>query len=99
MRACWKARAILTSGVAVDVITSLLEYARAAAAAIRARVVAVVDVAAVVFVMNGGGRIHRRRLLAEARRHLALALRGRREPGLDEQIVAAALATYCAEVT
>ncbi|MEK8146634.1 hypothetical protein NKH18_51345 [Streptomyces sp. M10(2022)] len=38
---------------------------------------AAVDVAAVVFVMNGGGRFHRRHLLAEARRHLALVLRGR----------------------
>ncbi|MFE2168901.1 MobF family relaxase, partial [Streptomyces sp. NPDC059447] len=37
LRVWWKASAILTSGVAVDVITSLLEYARAAAAAIRAR--------------------------------------------------------------
>ncbi|KOG86789.1 hypothetical protein ADK38_29055, partial [Streptomyces varsoviensis] len=59
LRAWWKASAILTSGVAADVITSLLEHARAAAAAIRARVAAVidvalaaVDVAAVVFVMN-----------------------------------------------
>lgn len=81
LRAWWKASAILTSGVAVDVIDSLLEYARAAAAAIRARVAAVVDVAlaavdvaATVFVMNEGGRFHRRHLLAEARRHLALVL-------------------------
>ena len=51
--------------------------ARAAAAAIRARVRAVVDIAlaavdvtAVVFVMNGGGRFHHRHLPAEARRHL-----------------------------
>ncbi|WP_323182078.1 hypothetical protein [Streptomyces sp. NBC_00120] len=51
-----------------------------------------------VFVMNGGGRFHRRHLLAEARRHLALVLRGRRrEPGLDELIVQAALATYCTD--
>ncbi|MFD5341171.1 MobF family relaxase [Streptomyces hawaiiensis] len=78
LRAWWKASALLTSGVAVDVINSLLEYARAAAAAaaIRARVAAVVDVAlaavdvtATVFVMNDGGRFHRRHLLAEARRH------------------------------
>ncbi len=66
LRADWKASAILTSGVAASVINSLLEYARAAAAAIRARVAAVVDVAlaavdvaATVFVMNGGGRFHR----------------------------------------
>ncbi|MGW8971271.1 hypothetical protein [Streptomyces platensis] len=91
-----------------DVINSLLdEYARAAAAAIRARVAAVVDVAlaavdvaATVFVMSGGGRFHRRHLLAEARRHLALVLRGRRrEPGLDEQVVDAALATYCLDIS
>ncbi|MDP5315685.1 hypothetical protein [Streptomyces poriferorum] len=48
------------------------------AAAIRARVAAVlhvalaaVDVAATVFVMNDGGRFHRRHLLAGVRRHLA----------------------------
>ncbi|MGW2921789.1 hypothetical protein ACWDBF_28500 [Streptomyces angustmyceticus] len=107
LRAWWKASAILPSGVAADVINSLLEHARAAAAAIRARIAAVVDVglaavdvAATVFVMNGGGRFHRRHLLAEARRHLALVLRGhRREPGLDEQIVDTALATYCVDIS
>ncbi|MHB6912835.1 MobF family relaxase [Streptomyces sp. DB-54] len=107
LRAWWKASAILTSGVAADVINSLLEHARAAAAAIRARVATVVDVAlaavdvtAMVFVMNGGGWFHRRHLLAEARRHLALVLRGRRrEPGLDEAIVDAALATYCLDIS
>lgn len=107
LRAWWKTSAILTSGVAADVITSLLEYARAAAAAIRARVAAVVDVAlaavdvaATVFVMNEGGRFHRRHLLAEARRHLALVLRGRcREPGLDDQVVAAAISTYCLDIS
>ncbi|MFJ3520412.1 MULTISPECIES: hypothetical protein [unclassified Streptomyces] len=57
---------------------------------------AAVDVAATVFVMNDGGRFHRRRLLAEARRHLALVLRGRRrEPGLDDRIEAAAISTHC----
>ncbi|MEU3448843.1 hypothetical protein AB0H29_16740 [Streptomyces thermolilacinus] len=46
--------------------------------------------------MNEGGRFHRRHLLAEARRHLALVLRGRRrDPGLDEEIVAAAISTHC----
>ncbi|MFI9255271.1 hypothetical protein [Streptomyces sp. NPDC053069] len=72
LRAWWKARAILTSGVAPDVINSLLEYARGAAAAIRARVAAVVDVAlaavdvaATAFVMNDGSRFHRRHLLAK----------------------------------
>ncbi|MEE6269176.1 MobF family relaxase [Streptomyces diastatochromogenes] len=107
LRAWWKASAILTSGVAADVINSLLEHARAATAAIRARVATVVDVAlaavdvtAMVFVMNGGGWFHRRHLLAEARRHLALVLRGRRrEPGLDEAIVDAALATYCLDIS
>ncbi|SCF88119.1 hypothetical protein [Streptomyces sp. Ncost-T10-10d] len=107
LRERWKASAILTSGVAVDVITSLLEYARAAAAAVRARIAAVVDVAlatvdvtATVFVMNDGGRFHRRHLLAEARRHLALVLRGRRrDPGLDDQIVAAAISSHCLDIS
>ncbi|WTB27298.1 relaxase domain-containing protein [Streptomyces virginiae] len=103
LRVWWKTSAILTSGVAADIITSLLEYARVAAAAIRARVAAVldvVDVAATVFVMNGGGRFHRRHLLAEARRHLALVLRGRRrDPGLDEEIVAAATSTHCLDIS
>ncbi|MFE4263775.1 hypothetical protein [Streptomyces sp. NPDC056883] len=89
-----------TSKVAADVINSLLEPARAAAVAIRARVAGIVDVAAVVFVMNGGGRFHRWHLLAEARRHLALVLRGRRrEPGLDEKIVATAISTHCLDVS
>lgn len=107
LRERWKASAILTSGVTADVITSLLEHARAAAAAIRARVAAVLDVAlaavdvtATVFVMNDGGRFHRRHLLAEARRHLALVLRGRRrDPGLDDQMVAAAISTHCLDIT
>ncbi|WP_331747787.1 relaxase domain-containing protein (plasmid) [Streptomyces sp. NBC_00853] len=107
LRADWKQSAIDTSKVAADIIDSLLERARAAAARIRARVAAVVDVAlaavdvaAVVFVMNGGGRFHRRHLLAEARRHLALVLRGRRrDPGLDEDIVRTALATYCLDIS
>lgn len=107
LRADWRASAIRTSGVPADVISTLLEYARAAAAAIRARVAAVVDialaavdVAATVFVMNNGGRFHRRHLLAEARRHLALVLRGRRrDPGLDEEIVAAAISTHCLDIT
>lgn len=106
LRKEWKESAIRTSGVAVDIIDSLLEYARAAAAAIRARVAAVVDVAlaavdvaATVFVMNDGGRFHRRHLLAEARRHLALVLRGRRrDPGLDDRIVAA-ISTHCLDIS
>ncbi|MYR87364.1 relaxase domain-containing protein [Streptomyces sp. SID685] len=63
LRAWWKASAILTSGVASDVIDPLLEHAHAAAAAIRAPVAAVadvalaaVDVAAVVFVIAVFGR-------------------------------------------
>ncbi|WP_435271324.1 MobF family relaxase [Streptomyces sp. 1222.5] len=107
LRAWWKVSAILTSKVAADVINSLLEHARAAAAAIRTRVAAVVDVAlaavdvtATVFVMNDGGHFHRRHLLAEARRHLALVLRGRRrDPGLDDQVVAAAISTHCLDIT
>ncbi|MGW5497718.1 relaxase domain-containing protein [Streptomyces olivaceoviridis] len=107
LRERWKASAILTSGVAAAVINSLLEHAPAAAAAVRARVtavvdvaLAVVDVAATVFVRNSGSWFHRRHLLAEARRHLALVLRGRRrEPGLDERIVDAALATYCVDIS
>ncbi|MET9208241.1 relaxase domain-containing protein [Streptomyces bacillaris] len=107
LRADWKASAIRTSGVPADVISSLLEYARAAAAAIRARVAAVVDIAlaavdvtATVFVMNNGGRFHRRHLLAEARRHLALVLRGRRrDPGLDDQIVATAITAHCLDIS
>ncbi|MEU2556411.1 MobF family relaxase, partial [Streptomyces sp. NPDC013313] len=104
LRAWWKTNAILI--FAADIITSL-EHARAAAAAIRARVVAVVDVAmaaadvaATVFVMNDGGRFHRRHLLAEARRHLALILRGRRrDPSLDDLIVAAAISTHCLDIS
>ncbi|MDJ0384968.1 MobF family relaxase [Streptomyces sp. G-G2] len=107
LRADWKQSAIDTSKVAADIIDSLLERARAAAARIRARVAAVVDVAlaavdvaAVVFVMNGGGRFHRRHLLAEARRHLALVLRGRRrDPGLDEDIVRTAISMYCVDIS
>ncbi|MDX3739631.1 relaxase domain-containing protein [Streptomyces sp. ID01-15D] len=107
LRADWKQSAILTSGVAASVINSLLEHARAAAAAIRARVTAIVyvalaaaDVAATVFVMNEGDRFHRRHLLAEARRHLALVLRGRRrDPGLDDRIVAAAISAHCLDLS
>lgn len=98
LRAWWGASAILSFGARL--VDSLLERARAAAAAIRARVAAAVDMTARVFVMHGGGRFHRRHRLAEARRHLALVLRGRRrEPGLDEQIVDAVLATHCNDIT
>ncbi|MGW2331634.1 MobF family relaxase [Streptomyces sp. NPDC001700] len=107
LREDWKtsARAFLAAGA--DVIDSLLERARAAAAAIRARVAAMVDVGlaavavtATVFVMHKDGYFHRRHLLAEARRHLALVLRGRRrEPGLDDRIVNEALAEHCTDIT
>lgn len=61
--------------------------------------VAAVDVTAMVFVMNGGGRFRRRRLLAEARRDLTYVLRGRsREPGLDERIVDAAIDAHCLDI-
>ncbi|MEU4800226.1 hypothetical protein [Streptomyces sp. NPDC023327] len=61
---------------------------------------AAVDVTATVFVMNDGGRFHRRHLLAEARRHLALVLRGRRrDPGLDDQVVAAAISAHCLDIS
>ncbi|MFJ1804456.1 relaxase domain-containing protein, partial [Streptomyces sp. NPDC088180] len=107
LRADWRASAIRTSGVPADVISSLLAYARAAAAAIRARVAAVLDIAlaavdvtATVFVMNEGGRFHRRHLLAEARRHLALVPRGQlRDPDLDDQVAAAAISTHCLDIT
>ncbi|MFP8945312.1 relaxase domain-containing protein [Streptomyces fenghuangensis] len=105
LRRQWRAGAVRHVGAAV--VDSLLQRARAAGAAIRARTAAVVDialaavaVAAIVFVMNPGGHFHRRHLLAEARRHLALTLRGqRREPGLDEEIVDTALAAHCTDVT
>jgi hypothetical protein len=99
------ARAFLAD--AAGLIDSLLERARAAAAVIRARVAAVVDVGlaavavtATVFVMNSSGHFHRRQLLAEPRRHLALVQRGRRrEMGLDETIVNEALAAHCTDIT
>ncbi|MEV4453749.1 hypothetical protein AB0K24_52045 [Streptomyces mirabilis] len=50
--------------------------------------------------MHRDGFFHRRHLLAKARRHLALVLRGRhRHPGLDERIVDAALAVQCTDIT
>ncbi|MFI2215169.1 MobF family relaxase [Streptomyces sp. NPDC020141] len=103
LREIWRKSAIRTFGP--ELIDSLL--ARAAAAAIRARIPAVVDlalaaagVAAVVFVMAKDGTFQRHHLLAEARRHLALVLRGRpREPGLDDQVVETAIATHCLDIT
>ncbi|MFD8939241.1 tyrosinase family protein [Streptomyces sp. NPDC059578] len=52
-----------------------------------------VDTVAVVYVMRGAFARHH--LLAEARRHLAYALRGRpHQPGLDEQIVQTVVDDY-----
>ncbi|MFF9511450.1 hypothetical protein ACF1BU_34695 [Streptomyces sp. NPDC014724] len=78
----------------------LAERARAAAAAVWARVrpavdvaLSAVDVVAVVYVMRGAFK--RRHLLAEARRRLSYVLRGRpHQPGLDEQIVQSVVDDY-----
>ncbi|MEV7881873.1 MobF family relaxase [Streptomyces microflavus] len=107
LRADWKQSATLTSGVPATAINSLLQSSRAAAPKIRDRIPTVVDtdraardVTATVLMMNSGGRFHRRHLLAEARRHLALLLRGRRrDPHLDDHIVAAAVSTHCLDIS
>ncbi|MFF5638278.1 MobF family relaxase [Streptomyces sp. NPDC012825] len=107
LRADWKASAKEFLGEAADLVDSLLERARAAAAAIRARVAETLDIAltalgvsAMVFVMSSNGLFHRRHLLAETRRFLALVQRGRRrEPGLDETIVDTAIAAHCLDIT
>ncbi|MGV4989130.1 MobF family relaxase [Streptomyces sp. NRAIS4] len=98
LRERWRASAIRAFGA--DIIDGLAERARAAAAAVWARVrpavdvaLAAVDTVAVVYVMRGAFKRHH--LLAEARRHLAYALRGRpHQPGLDEQIVQAVVDDY-----
>jgi hypothetical protein len=98
LRKRWRASAIRAYGA--DVIDRLAERARAAAAAVWARVrpvvdvaLAAVDVVAVVYVMRGGFKRHH--LLAEARRHLSYVLRGRpHQPGLDEQIVQTVVDAY-----
>ncbi|MDX3130902.1 MobF family relaxase [Streptomyces europaeiscabiei] len=98
LRERWRDSAIRAYGV--DVIDRLGERARAAAAAVWARVrpvvdvaLAAVDVVAVVYVMRGAFKRHH--LLAEARRHLAYVLRGRpHRPGLDEQIVQTVVDDY-----
>ncbi|WP_413755072.1 MobF family relaxase [Streptomyces sp. MMBL 11-3] len=98
LRKRWRASAIRAYGA--DAVDRLAERARAAAAAVWARVrpvvdvaLAAVDVVAVVYVMRGAFKRHH--LLAEARRHLAYVLRGRpHEPGLDEQIVQAVVDDY-----
>ncbi len=98
LRAAWRDSASRAYGG--DVVAGLAERARAAAAAIWARVRPVVDVAlaavnvaAVVYVMRGAFKHHH--LLAEARRHLSYVLRGRpHRSGLDEEIVQAAIDSY-----
>ncbi|MFJ7905148.1 MobF family relaxase [Streptomyces sp. NPDC096198] len=98
LRKRWRTSAIRAYGA--DVVDRLAERARAAAAAVWARVrpvvniaLAAVDVVAVVYVMRGAFKRHH--LLAEARRHLAYVLRGRlHQPGLDEQIVQTVVDDY-----
>ncbi|EYT78006.1 conjugal transfer protein TraA [Streptomyces sp. Tu 6176] len=95
LRTRWRRSAIRAYGA--DVVNQLAVRARAAAAAVWARVrpavdvvLAAVDTVAVVHVMRGATARHH--LLAEARRHLAYSLRGRpHEPGLDEAIVKVAV--------
>ncbi|MFD4756406.1 MobF family relaxase [Streptomyces sp. NPDC058426] len=91
LRERWRESAIGAFGA--DVVDRLAQRARAAAAAVWARVrpvvdvvLAAVDTVAVVYVMRGAFKRHH--LLAEARRYLSYVLRGRpHEPGLDERIV------------
>ncbi|WP_327379028.1 relaxase domain-containing protein (plasmid) [Streptomyces sp. NBC_01216] len=98
LRQRWRESAIDAFGA--DVIDRLAERARAAAAAVWARVrpvvdvvLAAVDVVAVVYVMRGTFKRHH--LLAEARRYLSYVLRGQpHQPGLDEQIVQTVVDDY-----
>ncbi|MDJ0386230.1 MobF family relaxase [Streptomyces sp. G-G2] len=98
LRMRWRESAIASFGT--DVVDRLAERARAAAAAVWARVrpvvdivLAAVDVTAVVYVMRGAFKRHH--LLAEARRYLSYVLRGRpHQPGLDERIVQAVIDDY-----
>ncbi|MFE0229917.1 MobF family relaxase [[Kitasatospora] papulosa] len=98
LRQRWRKSAVAAFGA--DVVDRLAERARAAAAAVRARVrpvvdvvLAAVDTVAVVYVMRGAFKRHH--LLAEARRYLSYVLRGRlHEPGLDERIVQTVLDDY-----
>ncbi|MFE9139414.1 MobF family relaxase [Streptomyces sp. NPDC007355] len=102
LRRRWRESAIRAFGACT--VYRLAERARAAAAAVWARVrpvvdiaLAAVDVVAVVYVMRGAFARHH--LLAEARRHLAYALGGRpHEPGLDERIVQAVVDDYARPV-
>ncbi|MFF7987026.1 MobF family relaxase [Streptomyces sp. NPDC007901] len=98
LREGWRKSAIRAFGACT--VYRLAERARAAAAAVWARVrpvvdivLAAVDITAVVYVLRGAFKRHH--LLAEARRHLAYVLRGRpHEPGLDDQIVQAVVDDY-----
>ncbi|MFJ4858667.1 MobF family relaxase [Streptomyces sp. NPDC088730] len=102
LRMRWRESAVAAFGA--DVIDRLAERARAAAAAVWARVrpvvdivLAAVDVVAVVYVMRGAFKRHH--LLAEARRYLSYVLRGRpHQPGLAEQIVQTAVDDYTRSV-
>ncbi|MEV5886708.1 MobF family relaxase [Streptomyces sp. NPDC052020] len=95
LRERWRTSAIRAYGP--DVVDRLAQRARAAAAAVWARVwpvvditLAAVDVVAVVYVTRGAFARHH--LLAEARRHLSYVLRGRpHQPALDERIVQTAV--------
>jgi hypothetical protein len=112
LRRRWRADAIRRFGTAV--VYGLLALCRRAAAAIRAawptpadtspRVVdvdvdlAAIDVAATVYTYRGHFR--RRHLPAEARRHLARELRGRRvTSGLESRIVDAVIGAHCVDIT
>ncbi|MFE7854445.1 MobF family relaxase [Streptomyces sp. NPDC057403] len=98
LRKRWRDSAIRAYGA--DVVDRLAERARAAAAAVWARVppvvdiaLAAVDVVAVVYVMRGAFKRHH--LLAEARRYLSYVLRGRpHQTGLDDQIVQTVVDDY-----
>ncbi|UXY33264.1 relaxase domain-containing protein (plasmid) [Streptomyces sp. HUAS TT20] len=98
LRERWRTSAIRAFGACT--VYRLAERARAAAAAVWARVrpvvdiaLAAVDVVAVVYVMRGAFKRHH--LLAEARRHISYALRGRpHQAGLDEQIVQTVVDDY-----
>ncbi|MEU0952530.1 MobF family relaxase [Streptomyces niveus] len=97
LRDCWRRSAIR---VGACTVYRLAERARAAAAAVWARVRPAVDIAlaavetvAVVYAMRGAFK--RRHLLAEARRHLTYVLRGQpHQPGLDEQMVQSVVDDY-----
>ncbi|GAA1543846.1 hypothetical protein GCM10009730_61070 [Streptomyces albidochromogenes] len=98
LRRRWRDSAIRAFGACT--VYRLAERARAAAAAVWARVrpvvdvaLAAVDVVAVVYMVRGAFKRHH--LLAEARRHLSYVLRGRpHEPGVDEQIVRTVVDDY-----